>query len=542
LSSIGVQRIIAAAEWAGLEKTAKYYGRLAHVLEEGGYQEEAIEAYNNALALDENSDIALTGLALLSFGRLEYQKAMDYLLKVLAVYEDLSKTKQTDDAPYNKEKMESFHRQSFIRISLLQDIMGNPDGSLETLERALQRFPGDIDITTRLILQSSTAEKNLPKAIEVFESLDQQSKLADYISQCVTNESFHGDLHEALVRVARSVNRLERLERAYLVAIQAAKKQKKTTAIATLQYHLSELYDCHLEQPSKAIEYWEKLRTRSYSKYGELAIVRLCEVQLLRALAVDPHSSDYETAFAELRKLAGTRNTASQSFRTRDGALMVGLLYRLRGQMDEARTYFKMNVKMAMDLISETDELNSSRGWEVLWLTMLKVGDVLNGNAALGVCLLKRPRVAAADDDDKAYSSLEMGEEASSTHTATSSKDANMESSEKEKPADGLDMSVWNGYLCDGHCSRPANNWSGGIYICTYCRDVQFCSDCISILRSGKLMVPVCGTNHEFVYNNGAPRNLPPGKILVGESLKDIGEWLNDIRVQYGIPIAIRKD
>jgi hypothetical protein len=52
-------------------------------------------------------------------------------------------------------------------------------------------------------------------------------------------------------------------------------------------------------------------------------------------------------------------------------------------------------------------------------------------------------------------------------------------------------------------------------------------------------MVPVCGTNHAFVYNNGAPKNLPPGKILVGGSLRDIEEWLNDIRVQYGIPTVI---
>jgi tetratricopeptide (TPR) repeat protein len=428
LSTIGVQRIIAAAEWAGLEKTAKYYGRLAHVLEEGDYQEEAIEAYNKALALDENSDIVLTGLAMLFFGRHEFQKAMNYSLKVLAVYEDLSKTQQTDDSQYKKEEMELFHRWSFIRISVLQGIMGRPDESLETLERGLKRFPGDVDITKRFILQSSKAEKNLPMALEVFKSLDQQSKLGDYISRCVTSGSFHGDFHEALIRVAQSGKRLKRLELAYLQAIQATKKQKKAAAIAALQYHLAELYHRHLKQPSKSIIHWEKLRTWSYSKYGELAIVRLCDVQLSRALAVDPHSSEYETAFAEMRKLAGARNTASQSFRTRDGALVVGLLYRLRGQMDEARARFKISAKMALDLMSETDESSSSRGWEILWLTLFKAGDELNGNAALAVCLLKRPHIKA-EDNHKAYPSLEAEAKADSTLTATYGEDATMESS-----------------------------------------------------------------------------------------------------------------
>ncbi|GME66326.1 hypothetical protein GTA08_BOTSDO06422 [Neofusicoccum parvum] len=95
-------------------------------------------------------------------------------------------------------------------------------------------------------------------------------------------------------------------------------------------------------------------------------------------------------------------------------------------------------------------------------------------------------------------------------------------------------------FECAGRCGL---DWKGGVHcnmhICRDCVSVQFGPGCLERHLSGALDGRVCRKDHEFLkmpkWTGKAGMMKGSGQVDVGGTPKLIKDWLNDVRLQYGI-------
>ncbi|KAL1628516.1 hypothetical protein SLS56_005861 [Neofusicoccum ribis] len=95
-------------------------------------------------------------------------------------------------------------------------------------------------------------------------------------------------------------------------------------------------------------------------------------------------------------------------------------------------------------------------------------------------------------------------------------------------------------FSCAGRCGL---DWKGGVHcdmhICRDCVSVQFGPGCLERHLSGALDGRVCRKDHEFLkvpkWTRKARMMKESGQVDVGGTPKLIKDWLNDVRLQYGI-------
>ncbi|KAM5491983.1 hypothetical protein MaudMau93_001732 [Microsporum audouinii] len=93
---------------------------------------------------------------------------------------------------------------------------------------------------------------------------------------------------------------------------------------------------------------------------------------------------------------------------------------------------------------------------------------------------------------------------------------------------------------CDGDCGKQWT-YADNFYACRDCLDVQFCHPCFTTLKAGVMDLKVCGKNHEFLHvppwNAEVAKEVPKGSIRVGEEIILISDWVQRMRVQWGITV-----
>lgn len=91
---------------------------------------------------------------------------------------------------------------------------------------------------------------------------------------------------------------------------------------------------------------------------------------------------------------------------------------------------------------------------------------------------------------------------------------------------------------CDGNCGREWT-WASEFHACKDCLDVQFCNDCYIEMKNNGKDMRLCGRNHSFVFvpycDADTARQVPKGSIRVGSEIIPLHEWVERMRVQWGI-------
>ncbi|KAB2568814.1 hypothetical protein DBV05_g12510 [Lasiodiplodia theobromae] len=94
---------------------------------------------------------------------------------------------------------------------------------------------------------------------------------------------------------------------------------------------------------------------------------------------------------------------------------------------------------------------------------------------------------------------------------------------------------------CAGGCGCTWSGWADNdMYVCRDCADVQFDEPCWLRLKDGKLEEHVCGKDHEFIVlprweAAAAAERVGNQTVNVGGVEKNIDEWKQDVRRQYGL-------
>lgn len=197
--------------------------------------------------------------------------------------------------------------------------------------------------------------------------------------------------------------------------------------------------------------------------------------------------------------------------------LMLASFYRLSQQYEDAERLLKTDVQCAFGLLSDDDPENDYQGYTMLGVVLNHTGDELN---ALSAFSLRGP--------------LERYKDMHSPVVEDNDGDC--------------------GYSCDGKCDNLLT-WSSRVWFCKVCDDVQFCTPCLTKLREGSLIRPVCSQDHEWLLvpswksefeatgkdkvrmgGTLSPANgqLQDGNRSGGE-IVPIEQWLDTIREKWGL-------
>lgn len=86
---------------------------------------------------------------------------------------------------------------------------------------------------------------------------------------------------------------------------------------------------------------------------------------------------------------------------------------------------------------------------------------------------------------------------------------------------------------CDGPCGRDVTAYSE-LWTCKTCIDVDFCDECIGVVRSNKLPVKLCSSTHEFVrYFPLTKEAKAIADPLVRGDYEPLQEWLDRVRKNW---------
>jgi hypothetical protein len=153
--------------------------------------------------------------------------------------------------------------------------------------------------------------------------------------------------------------------------------------------------------------------------------------------------------------------------------LTLGMLYRLSGRNREARDCFKPHIKLGIDLLSDDDPDNDWIAYSKMSKVFNHAGDERNFRA----CVAANPKW------------------------------------------------VW----CDGACGLTATP-TYGFSACRYCVNIDFCENCLELLKRDELPAKRCSPRHSFIEYRTLDRAPRRGIVRVGDEEIPVGEWLGRIK------------
>jgi len=264
-------------------------------------------------------------------------------------------------------------------------------------------------------------------------------------------------------------------------------------------------------------------------------------------------AQESEQHFNKLLKISRIANTWTHTFRPTS---FLASYYVHRDQPEEARKLFMEEMVDALDILSDRDPDNDYYGYKLLANILMYTGDDLN--ALIAWSLLgpndtypsSNPGTPSDkdddDDDDETVVNNAEGESVSPIPVPVPKPPSEPEAEPEESTHDRAGPLS---YFCDGRCDT---SWSyaNDMYICRYCPDIQFTSDCLEKLKSNKLQRFICHPNHSWlhvpVWSDKEALEVGKGNVRVhgelvdgmrvGGKIVDVHEWLDEIREKWGVP------
>lgn len=432
LQNLSEERIKDLAELTGIEKNAIWYARVAKVLRDAGHNDPAIPLFIKALEMDPSLWTAQEGLSFCYENQEEWQKAIDCLKEAVAA---IPREKDTERARKDEADALNWMSTSYIKL-------GKVDEAVDVTQKAYSLNSDDTEVQYGVInalnaagwwdkvmefLELLKATYPNPSEEEEQEGSDEVVKQTS-LAKLISNPPQY-DLNDIIITAARNVNKLDFIADAIKETIEHAKRKKNDLLVAMQRYKLADLYLSQAEEnPHKIYEgiaTFEQLLTEAtlakldgsddyvwrvqWSTKRRLA--RLCFEEACNA---KDEGKPYKHYLSKLQDLAGeTKDPDEEDVYNLDGsACMLGLWYRLNGQMDKARACLRSSILQAIQILQDDDPSNDRGGWVDLSAALNYAGDMKNAAAVYmvtvnGLDKLKEDRRVAEEAEKRAKEEAE---------------------------------------------------------------------------------------------------------------------------------------
>ncbi|KAB8078648.1 hypothetical protein BDV29DRAFT_165951 [Aspergillus leporis] len=494
--------IIEAAEWAGFEKTTRWHQRIAIVLRQTNHIEEAMDNFQQSIALDPSNWLAKSGMAIAHVQKKEWQTALSLDEEVEALLEQ-----KIIDEPDQKDKLLAILHISRDRMTACYKEINEPEKQYQASQRARAASPYcDNCICMSLYLQHETGRYE--ESISLLKSLA-DAKVPDKDYDRLTEwlwENPYSDrgFLEFFADAALATDNLQFMIQSYRSAMRAARKASLTVVAAHLDLSLARIYCEFADDDDRATKRWEQILNTygSAKEEGDIGAAKvaasynLARHLLCRAIDAGAGSAEAEESITRLEKLVERFKADDMSslwVAARARAIALGLWYRLTGRHDEARVLFAPSVKRAVQILSDDDPENDYSGLTDLQNALLAAGDTRN---VISIAYV----VGEYPDDDTAVS---RGN---------------------------------HGYCCDGPCRKEFDALDN-LYLCPICFDTGFCEDCTKLLETEDMPFRKCSPSHvkDFVYIPPRPQKVEANHILVDGQCLSFEEWLAGLKREWNV-------
>jgi tetratricopeptide (TPR) repeat protein len=552
------KKILAAATWVRQalnikEENSLWYERIGQACYLAGEYKAAIEWFDKAKSLpdchwtvNEGQALAYAELAELEDGS-HKESACREMEVVLTVLRSLKKDGRLAD-----DDREALVR-NLKKLASWQEELSATSRAFALYEEVLEVDPHEYrtccDLLRALYEQNREEEarnmliriKNQPGKLK---SLNQFSELLQHLA---SNEDDNDDLNIIVTLAQTDTTFCQHTLEAFQSAIDDARRTNQTINQGVLLLYQGIVLargatdDTRLQQAAYSWEDCQSLYLASRYDLMEtrrLAARYVTQYHFYQAIKHGDSSQESEQHFNKLLKISRIANTWTHGFRP---ASYIASYYVHRDQPEEARKLFMEEMVDALDILSNRDPDDDFYGYKLLANILMYTGDDLNALSAWSLLgpsdtYLSSNPGSLSNDDKAVVNSVEE----TPTLPPPSEPDAEESTRDRDGPLT---------YVCDGRCD---STWSyaNDMYICRYCPDTQFTSDCLEKLKSNKLQRFICDPNHSWlhvpVWSDKEALEVGKGNVRVygelvdgkrvGGKIVDVHEWLDEIREKWGIP------
>ena len=546
--SIDVQ-ITTAAEWckmnADIAEDSIYYERLGCTYQSQDEIELALQHFEKAKNMQNRSWHVFQALATLHFQENQDDIAcqdMETCISHLG--------KKWEISP--EEKIELV--KNLIKVARIHIDLGDPTAAIERLRKAI-----DID---EYFYQSHyelfSLCNNSGRDTEATELLDgmmnhpagnnELTHLTQLDAMLLEYTKWMGSI-ESFVLYLQACKKLDRLH-AHLKALQQAlgyaeKKKMQSNFIKLLLAHGIALfrYSTEVGNVDLALSQWEKCCDQVFnggSNVGEsialLAARYIFNYNFTKIKTLSKGDDHYIAHLKILKDLAEKACNSYNSYKSLNYSL--ARVYSRFGNQEESHALLLDEIKAGFDLLSDEDPWNDGDGYQEIAYVLTHTGDDLNALSAwslIGPPERRKVDVLSPVTNDNEAKSIDV---VNFSGTEFLAGDHNL-----ERPLH---------FNCDGLCGTTLR-WSDGLWFCKICDNVQFDDECFNKLQKGTLSPFVCSRDHEWLYvppwtdeyRETGKRQVHMGGYFengkrVGGAIVPVEEWLDSIRVKWGIEKPLR--
>ncbi|KAE8376136.1 hypothetical protein BDV26DRAFT_294367 [Aspergillus bertholletiae] len=505
------EEIVEAAEFGDFEKNAMWYRRCALVLRDRNYFDQALEYFSKAVELDPAMWLSKAGMAIVYSKKEEWQKAIDIDKEVMQAV-----SVQLESNPDDEELKGGLHT-CLERLGESYKRLGDSEKQCEVYMRARTLKPS-CNKCINVLLEHYGLTCNHKAVIDLLKGLaDTPAPDEDFsmLTQSLWDNPLE-DTHYFLFAAdaALATDNLDFMVDSWRTAARAARKASKTVTGAQLDLSLARIYSEFLQDQAKAVKHWERIMNTYASSTDETVIgysklkasFELAKRFLCDAVEAGIGTAEAEEAGAKLERLKKQvkLNDASVLWMiSSTPTICLGIYYRLSGREDEARAQFKPSIQRGITILSDDDPENDILGFVDLYNALSSAGDTKNAIAV-------------------AYHGAFGDPKPINPEYATASEDPDDEDS--------------NWLTCDGPCRRGLPSLDN-YYQCSICLDTGFCPSCFELLEQGTMGINRCSPKHakDMMYVPRRPRDVAPGKMLVGDEEVDFELWKQQLKEEWGI-------
>lgn len=332
------------------------------------------------------------------------------------------------------------------------------------------------------------------------------------------------------------------------------KSAKASDEVGYLLCHLGILYKQYYRDEPSAVRIWEHVlklaqhppNSSNVPSAGLIASRCLAESYFDKALEAEKgsvHQMSYIQMLENLAKgLPSTKVEAVEgssewgfTLTRNDTSLVLGHLYQVLGKTSLAKDCFATHVRLAVDLLTDDIIENDAQGYGILSDVFTKAKDDDNAFTAL---LLAYPRMLysideAVEKESNGIGGIEGDNDDHNSRTDdrhpgyTDCGNSEASSAIEKDDRDGLV------YQCD-ECNREFAK-AGDLHTCRLSYDLEFCDECIKLIKEEKTKIMQCHPKHEFFRIPPPPNKPPEGYVRYRDEDIPITTWIEQVRREWGI-------
>lgn len=527
---------------------------IAITYRESGHILEAIDQFNTLLTINVDYLYAQAGLAqcyakeIVDGPKPDWEKALynqDIVIK--HIQEGIQKHSSWND----KEDLKGFLMDKAIWLRKLERY-----DNARTLYLKLLEEDTEDDVVRLQYLFTLCETQNYSAVVEALDDLDrvdektQKNRLTRLFHVNADNDDYHSKISHAF----KQVNGILTIQKYYQAAVDEAGKDAKRgfemkLAEITLAYHLAAVLWNHGDgsnEKQEAIRLWEQLtdrvKTEGVTFYAQvLAARRLARIYISQAVEA---GRDTPVASEMLEKVQTFASAPKGESNEDDDSWGVGLspaqarslrgrYYSRVGDTEQARALLRSDVDVGLKLLSDDDAENDYQGFRKLGDAFMDYGDDKNAIAAWSLIQPTRGL--------KQFRTLSMPLDTRNSPSPTNETNGDVEHKESTTAVSAARKRFLDGplgYSCDGRCGRTWS-YADDIYVCRECIDTQFDAPCLDKLRRGAIARDICDKNHNFLHvppwDCESADRAESGKVLVGDEIMNVDDWLESIKVEWGL-------